>query len=109
MNSNKNKVNKNPQFTKVQITQNNPLEFDMSHDNISKALRDLKSLQYYIMGDEIGGKDGTYHTHVYAVFSAPVRFSTLKVIVVTSSYKVIRKKISNSLVAPIWCKYEFKR
>ena len=61
MNSNKNKVNKNPQFTKVQITQNNPLEFDMSHDNISKALRDLKSLQYYIMGDEIGGKDGTYH------------------------------------------------
>ncbi len=60
MNSNKNKVNKNPQFTKVQITQNNPLEFDMSHDNISKALRDLKSLQYYIMGDEIGGKDGTY-------------------------------------------------
>ena len=78
MNSNKNKVNKNPQFTKVQITQNNPLEFDMSHDNISKALRDLKSLQYYIMGDEIGGKDGTYHTHVYAVFSAPVRFSTLK-------------------------------
>ena len=78
MNSNKNKVNKNPQFTKVQITQNNPLEFDMSHDNISKALRDLKSLQYYIMGDEISGKDGTYHTHVYAVFSAPVRFSTLK-------------------------------
>ena len=78
MNNNKNKVNKNPQFTKVQITQNNPLEFDMSHDKISKALRDLKSLQYYIMGDEIGGKDGTYHTHIYAVFSAPVRFSTLK-------------------------------
>lgn len=78
MNKNKNNTKKDVQMKKVQLTINNPLDFDMSHDTISKLLKELKSLNYYIMGDEIGGKDGTYHTHVYAVFSAPVRFSTLR-------------------------------
>lgn len=66
------------QFRKVQITQNNPEDFGYDHDKIKEELSKLKSCTYWILCDEIGGKDGTYHTHIYAVFKSPVRFSTIK-------------------------------
>lgn len=66
-------------MTKAQLTINNPMEHDMSHERINEILqKEIKPTVYYIMCDEIGGKDGTYHTHIYVVFRNPVRFSTLK-------------------------------
>ena len=70
--------NKDVQLRKVQIVQNNPAEHGMTHERIKEEMGKLKSCVYYIMADEVGGKDGTLHTHVYAVFKNPVRFSTLK-------------------------------
>ena len=69
---------KDSQVKKVQVTINNPQDHDMSHEVIKKALMGLKSCIYFILCDEVGGEEKTYHTHVYAVFSSPVRFSTLK-------------------------------
>lgn len=66
------------QMRKAQITINNPQDHDMSHDKIRSLLTGLKSCIYYIMCDEVGGKEKTYHTHIYVVFRSPVRFSTLK-------------------------------
>lgn len=71
-------MTKDSQMRKVQLTINNPQEHHMSHEEISKQLTGMKSCSYFIMCDEVGGKDQTYHTHVYAVFRSPVRFSTLK-------------------------------
>lgn len=63
---------------KVQITLNNPVEHQMPHSRIKEEMKELTSTVYYIMCDEIGGKEKTLHTHLYAVFRSPVRFSTLK-------------------------------
>lgn len=71
-------MNQDSQMRKCQLTINNPQEKGYNHDRIKQELDKLKSCIYWIMGDEIGGKDGTYHTHIYAVFRTPVRFSTLK-------------------------------
>ena len=71
-------MGKDMQMRKVQVTINNPKEHGFDHAKIRALLSGLKSSIYYIMADEIGGKDGTYHTHIYAVFKNPVRFSTLK-------------------------------
>lgn len=62
---------------KFQLTQNNPQEHGVTHETIKAALDGLKSTVYYCLCDEIG-KQGTPHTHIYVLFSAPVRFSTLK-------------------------------
>lgn len=66
------------QLRRVQLTINNPSEHGYDHARIKERLAKLTSCTYWIMCDEIGGKDGTEHTHVYAVFRTPVRFSTIK-------------------------------
>lgn len=66
------------QMRKVQLTINNPAVHGFDHARIKKELAQMKSCIYYIMGDEIGGKESTHHTHIYAVYKAPVRFSTIK-------------------------------
>lgn len=63
---------------KAQVTINNPEEHGFNHNRIKEEISKIKPCIYYIMGDEIGGKDGTYHTHLYMAFKNPVRFSTLK-------------------------------
>ncbi|NCB50251.1 MAG: replication protein [Clostridia bacterium] len=67
--------NKNTQSRKWQITINNPVEKGFDHDRIKQEMSEFKALRYYCMVDEMGE---TYHTHVYAVFNSPVRFSTMK-------------------------------
>jgi hypothetical protein len=66
---------KDSQSRKWQITINNPIEKELDHEHIVMLLNDFKSLIYYCMADE---KGETYHTHVYAVFNNPVRFSSIK-------------------------------
>lgn len=70
-------MNENTRSRKWQITINNPVEKDFTHDKIVEILSDMKSLVYYCMSDEIGEK-GTFHTHIYIACSNAVRFSTLQ-------------------------------
>lgn len=71
---------KDTQSRKYQLTINNPLECDppYTHGKIKEELKSLASLVYYCMADEKGLAENTPHTHVYTLFSSPVRFSTLK-------------------------------
>lgn len=69
---------KNIQRYSFQITINNPLEKGWDHPVIKETLIvNFSTLKYFCMADEIGGK-GTYHTHIYAVFSSRVRWSKVK-------------------------------
>ncbi len=67
---------KDTQSRKYQLTINNPNEYGLSHKIIIEKLSRFNT-RYYCLGDEIG-ENGTYHTHIYAVFNSPMRFSTLK-------------------------------
>lgn len=66
------------QLRSAQLTINNPQQNGFDHDHIKAAFKEMASTKYYVMADEIGGNEGTYHTHAYVIFNAPVRFSTLK-------------------------------
>lgn len=63
---------------KWQITINNPLEHNMSHDEIKKILNTLPSLIYWCMADEKGLKENTPHTHLYICLKNGIRFTTLQ-------------------------------
>jgi hypothetical protein len=69
---------KDPQGKKWQLTFNNPADKGITHASIQKSLDNLPTHLYDCMADEIGLEDNTPHTHVYAVFSSALRFSTLK-------------------------------
>jgi hypothetical protein len=71
-------ISKDTQSRKWQITINNPLEKGITHNILKDELQKMKSIIYYCMSDEIGGKEKTYHTHLYFVCSSSVRFSTVK-------------------------------
>ncbi len=67
------------QSRKYLLTINNPQEKNLSHDIIRKTLEEnFQSLIYYCLSDEVGGKEQTHHTHIFILFSSPVRFSTIK-------------------------------
>lgn len=60
------------------LTINNPAEHGMTHAEIKTILSSIKALDYWCMSDEIGGKEKTYHTHLFLYRSSPIRFSRLK-------------------------------
>ena len=62
---------------KYQLTINNPVEHGYTHDSIKQILIAFSGLEYWCMCDEVG-KEGTPHTHVYAVFMNQVMFTTLQ-------------------------------
>lgn len=49
-----------------------------SHERIKEELHKIKSCVYYCLGDEIGSKEKTHHTHIFIACSSSVRFSTMK-------------------------------
>ena len=67
-----------PQGKKWQLTINNPAEKNFDHNRIKEAIANLSTTIYYCMADEIGNEGETPHTHVFIVFSSPVRFTTIK-------------------------------
>ena len=69
-------IHGNKQARKYQLTINNPKDY--SHAVIKDTLLKFKSILYFCMADERGGETQTLHTHVYVVFSSPVRFTTIK-------------------------------
>lgn len=68
--------NKDPQSNKFQLTINNPIAKNWTHEAIFKQFRDhLKTFTYCCLADEMGS---CYHTHVFVCFNSRVRFSTIK-------------------------------
>lgn len=72
-------MSRDSQSRKYLLTINNPQKNSLSHDTIKTSLENnLQSLIYYCMSDEVGGQEGTHHTHLFLLFSSPVRFTTIK-------------------------------
>ena len=59
------------------LTINNPADHGYHHQRIKEILiTHFTTLRYFCLADEIG-EQGTYHTHIYVVFSSRVRFKTV--------------------------------
>lgn len=72
------KAIKDVQRNAFQLTINNPEEYGYTHQKIKEILvMNFTTLKYFCMADEIG-EQGTYHTHIYVVFSSRVRWSKVK-------------------------------
>lgn len=76
--NNANNENKDTQSRKWQITINNPADKSLTHERIHEIMKNFKSVIYYCMSDEIGGKTNTYHTHLFICGRSGIRFSTLR-------------------------------
>ena len=60
------------------LTINNPADHGYHHQRIKEILiTHFTTLRYFCLADEIG-EQGTYHTHIYVVFSSRVRFKTVQ-------------------------------
>lgn len=71
-------ANNNIQRHAFLLTINNPLDYGYDHKTIKELLVvKFSTVKYFCMADEIG-KEGTYHTHIYVVFTSRVRWSTVK-------------------------------
>jgi len=79
------------------LTINNPTEKGFDHTKIKEELQKLKPTKYFCLTDEIGLESKTPHTHVFAVFSSPVRFSTLKKIFPPADLENARGKIQECI------------
>lgn len=60
------------------LTINNPEQHGYGHGYIRKTLEDWRGVSYWCMCDEVGGKEGTYHTHVFVMGANGILFSTVK-------------------------------
>lgn len=83
---------KNLQSRKYAIAINNPLDAlieipkgsgtkvncPFTHEEIKARMKNLTSVVYWCMADEIGLEGKTPHTHLYLVARSPIRFSTVK-------------------------------
>lgn len=65
------------QSRKWQITLNNPTEKGLTHDEIKDKIKEIKSIKYYCLADEIGLEENTPHTHIF-LYCSRLRFSTIK-------------------------------
>lgn len=69
---------KNIQRFSFQLTQNNPLDYNITHLEVKKRLvENFPTLKYFCLADEIG-EQGTPHIHIYVCFGSRVRFSKLR-------------------------------
>lgn len=68
---------KDTQSRKWLLTINNPEKLGFTHEHIKEIVKDIKSVFYWCMADEVGA-NGTYHTHIYLQGRGGIRFSTLK-------------------------------
>jgi len=69
---------KDTKARKYQITIEEPTKHNIDHTIIKEKLLEFKSVAFWCMGDEIGGKTQKYHTHIFIVFNDVVRFSQIK-------------------------------
>jgi len=69
-------MNEDLRSRKWQVTLNNPVEHNQSHDFLKEVLAQFKGCVYWVLSDEIG-EQGTYHTHIYFVCANAVKFSVV--------------------------------
>ena len=69
---------KDTQSRKWQLTINNPVDKRMDHEAIKLMLRQMNSIIYFCLADEIGLETQTPHTHVYLQARSPIYFSRIK-------------------------------
>lgn len=67
----------NTQSRKWQITINNPIEKGYTHEVIKERIKEMKSVIYSCMSDEVG-ENGTFHTHIFIAAASAIRFSTIQ-------------------------------
>lgn len=65
------------QSRKWQVTINNPADKGLTHELIRAKIKEIKSVKYCCMADEIGLETQTPHTHIF-IYCSRMRFSTLK-------------------------------
>ena len=89
---------KDTKSRKYQLTINNPLDAKVEnpkgsgnfvqcpfdHDKIKDCMKQLTSVEYWCMADEIGANEETPHTHIYFVARNAIRFSTVKALFPTA-------------------------
>jgi len=63
------------QSRRYMLTINDPHPKGFAHEKIKEILHSFKGIMYFCFADEMGS---CYHTHIYAVFKSPVRFSTIQ-------------------------------
>lgn len=71
-------MEKDTKTRKWLLTINNPEEYSITHDSINESMKELKSVTYYCMADEIGLEEQTPHIHLFIYGKNAIRFSTLK-------------------------------
>lgn len=64
-------------YRKYQLTINNPVDKNISHEQIKQSIGTFSNCLYWCMADEVG-ENGTSHTHVYLTFRNTVEFSAIK-------------------------------
>ena len=67
----------NTRSRKYLLTINNPTEHYISHDSIMEALKKYRT-KYIAMCDETGGKEHTFHMHVFLYFENAISFLSVK-------------------------------
>lgn len=85
--NNTNEYKKDTQSRKWFITINNPEPKGWTHENIKNAFGKLKGVVYWCLCDEVGGKQKTYHTHIFVYKKSAMRFSRLKKIFTDANIK----------------------
>lgn len=71
-------MEKDTKTRKWLLTINNPQDSNITHDTINLSIKELKSVTYYCMADEIGLEEQTPHIHVFIYAKNAIRFSTVK-------------------------------
>lgn len=88
---------KDKQSRKYQLTINNPMDSGFTHENIQKILvTNFKAFGYGALADEVG-EQGTPHTHIFACFRSPVRFSMVKKYFSTAHIEAVAGSVEQNL------------
>lgn len=81
---------KNTRSRKYLLTINNPDKHkDCDHKSILKKARKFQ-IVYAAMCDETGGRENTYHTHVYLHYENAIKFSTIKELFPSANIATVR-------------------
>ena len=92
---NSNQKNKNTQAYRYQLTFNNPLDYNQTHNVIKKTLSEkFPTLKYFCMADEHGS---CHHTHVFICFSSRLRFSTVKKHFPTAHIEKVKGTVTDNI------------
>lgn len=83
------------QSERFQLTINNPIDHNLSHDTIKTTfIQNFKTFTYLCMADE---KGSCLHTHIFVCFTSRVRFSTIKKHFPTAHIEIVKGTIADNI------------